>query len=226
MIPSTFVEIQFMFARKFRSDIITVMPGLVLPQPFKKILVVGPLYDKIDKLSRLSEMAFEYDWIIFNSGLCHPSDNIEKVKERIDKMRDFISKYNSAYVIGRYDYLMLTKTSNVEIERWVKGSYNVLLADFTSRGIVIVDGGIHNNVHTRADLFDNLEVSFTSNLDGKPWHEYYNGRVGYVISNNPLTDKHPKYYQHSMQLGNTYGPDNAVYAVEVDDISLKKTIVL
>jgi hypothetical protein len=202
------------------------MPALVLPQPFKKILVVGPLYDKIDKLSLLSEMAFEYDWIIFNSGLCYPSDNVSEVINRIELMKDFIKKYHAAYVIGRHDYLILTKTSNVEIERWVKGSYNAILADFTSRGIVIVDGGIHNNIHTRADLFDNLEISFTSNLDGKPWHEYYNGRVGYVISNNPLTDKHPKYYQHSMQLGSTYSSDNAVYAVEVDDISLKKTIIL
>jgi hypothetical protein len=202
------------------------MPGLILPQPFKKILVVGPLYDKIDKLTHLGEIALEYDWIIFNGGLFHSSDSVDKAKQHIELMKDFIKKYHAAYVVGRHDYLMLTKTSNLDIERWVTGSYNVLLADFTSRGVVIVDGGIHNNIHTRADLMDNIEVSFTSNLDDKPWHEYYNGRIGYVISNNPLTSKHPKYYQHSMQLGNVPGPDNAVYAVEVDDISLKKTIVL
>jgi hypothetical protein len=202
------------------------MPGLILPQPFKKILVVGPLYDQINKLSHLNEIALEYDWIIFNSGLFHSSDSVPKVKEHIAIMKDFIKKYHAAYVVGRQDYLMLTKTADVEIERWVKESYNVLLADFSSRGVVVVDGGIHNNINVRADLSNNLEVSFTSNLDDKPWHQYYNGRVGYIISNNPLTNRHPKYYQHSMQLGNISGPDHAVYAVEVDDIGLKKTIVL
>lgn len=202
------------------------MPGLIIPQPFQKILVVGPLYDKIEKLSRLDEIASEYDWIIFNSGLCHPSDDIKQVKERIDKMKEFVSKHKSAYLVGRSDYLLLTQTKDKDIEKWVSGSYNIALADFSSRGVVITDGGIPNSVVKRMDLLNCLEASFLSRVDDKPWHESYNGRVGYVISNNPLTDKHPKYYRHSMQLGNSYSPENAVYAVEVDEISLKKTIVL
>ena len=202
------------------------MPGLVLPQPFQKILVVGPLYDKIDKLSRLSDLALEYDWIIFNGGLCYPSDDIEQVKDRIVKMKQFITAHQAAYLVGRSDYLLLTKTKDRDIENWVNGSYNVVLLDFSSRGVVVTDGGIPDWITKRTELLDCLEASFLSRVDGKPWHETYNGRIGYVITNNPLTDKHPKYYRHSMQLGNSYSPENAVYAVEVDEIGLKKTIVL
>lgn len=202
------------------------MPGLILPQPFQKILVVGPLYDKIEKLSRLDEIASEYDWIIFNGGLCYPSNDIEQVKERIEKMKEFIGKHKAAYVVGRLDYLLLTKTKDKDIEKWVSESFNIILADFSTRGVVITDGGIPDSVFKRADMSNCLEASFLSRVNGKPWHDTYNGRMGYVISNNPLTDKHPKYHRYSMQLGNSYGPENAVYAVEVDEIGLKKTIVL
>lgn len=202
------------------------MPGLVIPQPFQKILVVGPLYDKIEKLSRLDEIASEYDWIIFNSGLCYPFDDIEQVKDRITKMKQFITAHKAAYLVGRSDYLLLTYTQDKDIEKWVNGSYNVALLDFSSRGVIIADGGIPDWITKRTELMNCLEISFLSRVENKPWHETYNGRLGYVITNNPLTNKHPKYYRYSMQLGNSYSPENAVYAVEVDEIGLKKTIVL
>lgn len=198
----------------------------MLPGPFQKILVVGPLYDKIEKLSRIEEIALEYDWIIFNGGLCYPATNAKQVKERIDRMREFIGKYKAAYIVGRSDYMAATKFFDPDIQKWVNGSYNVALADFTSRGIVILDGGIPESVEKRADLFNNLEISFVTDIDGKTWHDVYNGRVGYVISNNPLSEKHPRYYKHSIQIGNVYGSDNPTYAIEVDEISLKKTILL
>lgn len=202
------------------------MPGLILPGPFHKILVVGALYNNIDKLTRLSEIASEYDWIIFNSGLCHPMNDVRQVKERILLMKEFIGKHRSAYIVGRTDYLMLTKTSDLEIESWVKGSYNVAFIDFSSRAVVVLDGGIHNGIQKRSDLYEDMEVSFTSRIDDKSWHDSYNGRVGFVISNNPLVGKSPQIYSHSMQLGNAFVEDGPVYAIEVDDISLKKTIVL
>lgn len=202
------------------------MAGLILPGPFQKILVVGALYNNIDKLTRLSEIASEYDWIIFNSGLCYPTSDVKQVKDRILRMKDFISQHHAAYIVGRSDYLMLTKTSDLQIESWVKGSYNVAILDFASRSIVVVDGGIPNGIQKRSDLYDNMEVSFTSRIDEKSWHESYNGRVGFVISNNPLAGKSPQIYSHSMQLGNAFVEDGPVYAIEVDDISLKKTIVL
>lgn len=202
------------------------MPGLLLPGPFQKILVVGPLYDKIEKLAKLEEIALEYDWIIFNSGLLYPSHDLDQVKERIEKLREFIVKYKAAYLVGRTDYTLMAQTRDKDIEHWVNGSYNVAFADFTSRGVVILDGGIPESVSKRGELFTNLEISFVSQINGKPWHDSYNGRVGYVISNNPMQEHIPVYYKHSMQLGCTYGPESPTYAIEVDEISLKKTILL
>lgn len=201
------------------------MPGLILPHPFHKILVVGPLYDKIDKLSYLENKTSEYDWIIFNSGLCHSSNEDDQLNQRIIKMKDFIKKYKAIYLVGRSDYLMLAKTKNIELENWINISYNIVFLDFPTRNVVIVDGGIPITTTKRIELFNNLEVSFISRTKEKPWHDDYDGRMGYVISNNPLTNDYPKYYRHSMQLGN-FNNSNNVYAVEIDEIGLKKTIML
>jgi hypothetical protein len=202
------------------------MPAFVLPPQFHKILVVGPLYNNINKLARLEKNASQYDWIIFNGGLCYPPYDIEEIKLRITKMKEFITKYRSLYLVGRFDYLLLTQTQDHELEHWITNSFNVALIDFPNRNIVVVDGGIPNSITKRIELFNNLEVSFTCHINNQPWHQDYNNRVGYVISNNPLTHKPPQYYLHSMQLGNRYNTEANTYAVEVDEIGLKKTITL
>jgi hypothetical protein len=202
------------------------MPGLILPK-VKKLLVVGPCYDKIEKLARAEVLIPQYDWVIFNSGLCQPPDNLYEINRRIDKMKQLIATGKVIYVAGRSDYLLLNNLQiDLSLEKWIRSLYNLVIIEFSTRNVIITDGGIPTTATARADLLDNLEVSFISRLGDKPWQHSYNGSLGYVISNNPLTDQPPQYYKHSMQLGNLYAANNSVYAQEVDEISLKKSISL
>jgi hypothetical protein len=79
----------------------------------------------------------------------------------------------------------------------------------------------------REKLLDNLETSFVSLINGQIWHNLYGGGYGYIISNNPLTQQSPKFYNFSMQMGNIYnGSETKVYAQEIDQFGLKDTISL
>ena len=89
-----------------------------------------------------------------------------------------------------------------------------------------MDGGIPSDVIGSRQLLNNLEASFVNQIDNKPWHLSYNGTLGYVVANNPLTNKAPQYYNYSMQLGNLPGEESCVYAQEVDEIGLKRNILL
>ena len=89
---------------------------------------------------------------------------------------------------------------------------------------MVMDGGIPPAVQSKKQLLDNLELSFVSTIDGKPWHQSYNGRFGYVISNNMMTDDLPQYHTYSMQIG--CKDNERVYAQEVDDIGLKRLFLI
>jgi len=103
---------------------------------------------------------------------------------------------------------------------------NVIIINFVSQSSLIVTcGGVLPKM-TKSQLSDNLETSFISNIENKPWHKFYGGGYGYIISNNPLTDKEPAFYNYSAQIGNVYSKSCQVYAQEVDQFGLKKTILL
>lgn len=201
------------------------MPACLLPQPFHKILVVGAIYDQMDKLSVLSEMIPRYDFTIFNGGLCYPSGDLEQVRARISAMNLLISQTQKViYLAGRSDYVLYhdLEAKDKDISDWIRTRPNLLMADFESRSVLVMDGGLSKNIENRMQLQDNLEASFISGIEGKPWHNWYAGGLGYVISNNPMTSKKPQYYNYSMQLGCT----SALYAQEVDEVGLKQTILL
>jgi hypothetical protein len=201
------------------------MPALLVPKSFKKILVIGPIYDKIGKLSAIETIAPKYDWLVFNGGICFP-DEEQAAKSRIDQMRQFISMHNAIYIAGRTDYLFANKTKDKEMSGWIFSCPNVGIFEFPTRFLLVMDGGIPNNIQSRNQLYDNLEASFVSKIDDLPWHELYNGCVGYVIANNPLTTGIPQYYSHSMRLGNFYNSSSKIYAQEADEIGLKQIILI
>lgn len=185
------------------------MSAIILPKPFHKILVVGNLQNHIEKLSRIEELSKNYDWTIINSGIS---------LEHINQLKQILSDSKIIYLAGRLEYSQLI-TSH---EPWIQALANVVIADFPHHTLIVTDGGIPSNVRVRMDLFNNLEVSFISQHQDKPWQASYNGRLGYVISNNPLTLENPQYYSYSMQIGNL--GNGGVYAQEIDEVGLKETI--
>ena len=66
------------------------MTAHILSKNMNKVLVVGPVYDKIEKLHNAINMIPHYDYVIFNGGLCYPNSNLLEVKDRLSRMDKLI----------------------------------------------------------------------------------------------------------------------------------------
>jgi hypothetical protein len=99
---------------------------------------------------------------------------------------------------------------------------NIIRITFSNQSkYLIINGGLPKTI-TLNKLNDNFEITYISNIQNKPWHYFYGGNLGYVISNYPLTNEKPKYYNYSCQIGNIN--NNIVYAQEIDQYRLKNVI--
>ena len=190
------------------------MPALFLKNS-EKILVIGSIHHQMDILDKIQDLTSQYDYVVVNGGLQYSSD--------FEKIKNTFSHPQIIYCAGRNDLLELTSsTLGEEIMQWIKIRPTIIIVDFENRPVIIVDGGILNTIKQRIELLDNIELSFVSYIEDKPWHQLYGGKFGYVISNNPITNKPPQYYPNSLQLGH----QEYVYAQEVDSKGLKRLICL
>jgi hypothetical protein len=206
------------------------MTARILKKISNKILVISPIYDKLEKLERVKKFIPFYEYIIFNGSLCFPYDNLNLVEQRIEKMDTFLQNYKVIYNLSHHD-LLLSKylyenSIGSNIQNWLMDKPNVIIIEFKNQTTTIVTGGGVIPSMDRKSLTNNLETSFVSNIEGVPWHQKYNGLYGYIISNNPLTFQKPQFHRYSAQIGNDYGPETEVYAQEVSPFGLKRTILL
>lgn len=202
------------------------MTARVLNKNINKILVIGPIYDNISKIQHISNINHNYDIVIFNGSLCYPNNDLEQVRKRISIMNNLLSSNKYIYNVSDYDLLLAYDLNNdnksIDITNWIWSNPNIVIVDFeqTQSTIIITSGGISPKMN-RESIMNNLEVSFINDIN---CHKHYGGMQGYFISNNPLTNDAPKFYNFSAQIGNHYGND--VYAQEVDGFGLKRTILL
>jgi hypothetical protein len=207
------------------------MTAYNLKKNMNKVLVVGPIYDKLDKLNNVINLIDNYDQVIFNGGLCYPDINPLEIKNRLSKMDKLIKSKKVIYNIDAHDLRCAHKYNSLNIDSeivdWVWSKPNVIIIMFVKQQTttIVTGGGINPsmNYHT---LSDNLETSFISKINGVSWHQLYGGMSGYIISNNPLTFQEPQFHKFSAQIGNAYGHETQVYAQELDGLGLKKTILL
>lgn len=207
------------------------MVAHIINKNMNKVLVVGPIYDKLDKLNNVTNMIPHYDQVIFNGGLCYPNNNPSEVKSRLSIMDKLIRTKKVIYNIDSHDLKCANDFHNnkecSEIVDWIWSKPNVIILHFTKlqTTTVVTSGGVSPSMNPY-NLEDNLETSFISKINGISWHQLYGGMSGYIISNNPLTFQEPKFHKFSAQIGNAYGPETQVYAQELDGLGLKKTILL
>lgn len=203
------------------------MSALVLENPISKILIVGPIYNKLDKLQRAKSLIPNYDVVIFNGNLCYPFDNLNEVTDRINILETIIQPKKIIYNLGNYDLKLLQQLQQTNqfphIKKWLSTQNNVIMIN--SCHLIVTGGGVTPQM-TRTSLLNNIETSFVSHINGKPWHTQYGGGYGYIVSNNPLTTQPPQFYNFSAQIGNLYGDKTQVYAQEADQYGLKRTILL
>jgi hypothetical protein len=186
-------------------------------------LVVGPIYDNLHVLEKTSELVKKYDYVIFNGCLTYPIDNF-KVYQRMRLMTDLIRSPKVIYNVSGLDYKLSMKDD--QIAAWLKDKPNAVNIKF-NRGtfVLVVGGGITPQMKKYHDLNDNLELSFVDKINNKPWHQYYDGRFGYVISNNSVSVNEPKFFNYSAQIGIEYN-QNKVYAQEIKENGLQNTFLL
>jgi hypothetical protein len=200
------------------------MATFTLPKTIQKLLVIGPVYNKLAKLDEVEKLLGQYDWIVFNDGITFYRNKIEEVIPQIDKMDQLLSSNKVIYNAGSIDITTASKmdilqSNQSKIEQWVRKHPNVVIADFGgSFRTIILSGGIPPNI-IKLDQLNYPEVSFITHP-----HETYTGGLGYVITNSPFTQWTPKFYRFSVQIGNV--PEGHVYALEVDRNGIQRTILI
>ncbi len=187
----------------------------------QNILVVGPIYDKTEKLHKINNLIQKYDLIILNGSSCYP-DN-ENLIERLKYIDSLLATNKVNYIVSDLDYQISLK--NKLVNKWIFDKPNAINIKF-SRGtqITIMAGGVLPNM-SHKDLKVNLEISFVSSLGEVPWHQKYNGKLGYIISNNPLKAASPEFFNYSARIGTTL-QTGRVYAQQVNENGLQKTFLL
>jgi len=196
----------------------------------EKILIVGSIYDKLDKIEKIRTIISNYGVTIFNGNLLYPFSDINQVKNRIQIMNELLKTGKVIYNLGAYDLKLLNILNQndeyFDVQKWIISKPNVIAIDFSSASsVLIMSGGVTPNINGRQMLNDNLEVSFVSHFNDKPWQIYYGGLMGYIISNNPNNNK-PTFYPYAAQIGSRYSDNFNVYAQEIDPSGLKDIITL
>jgi hypothetical protein len=205
------------------------MTARILQNLTHKILVVGPVYDQLSKLVKLESLLSDYSHIIVNGNLCYPNDNLDEVQKRIDIMSVLCSR-GVIYNLGNFDLKLLSKLEESgeypKIQKWLKEHNNVVIAHYHAQPTYIITSGGITPEMTKEDIVNGLETSFVSKVKDAPWHRWYGGGHGYVISNMPLTFSPPQFYNFSAQIGNVYHEKVEVYAQEAGPGGLGRTFPL
>lgn len=182
----------------------------------------------MDKISKVSEMLPNYGIVVFNGNLLYPFNNILDIKSRIQTMNVLLETKKVIYNIGNYDLELLTilykSGEHSDIQNWIVSKPNIV--DINSSSVLVVNGGIMPSIKSIKELDDNLEISFVSKINNKPWQVYYQGWLGYIVSNNPITTNKPKFFPYASQIGTEYSENSSVYAQEIDQFGLNNIIEL
>jgi hypothetical protein len=201
------------------------MASLTLPKSLQKLLVVGPVYNKLNKIDEIEKLLPEHDWTIFNDSISFADNNISTVVSQIERMDQLLASGKVIYNVGNIDWTLanqmdILQPDQLRIAQWIQSKPNVVTANLDgSFQLIVVSGGIPPHIVSHKQLDDNMEVSFVPHP-----HQTYTGGLGYVICNGPLTPWAPKFYRYSVQIGNTL--EGQVYALQIDRNGVKRTILV
>lgn len=198
----------------------------------KSLLVVGPLYNKLDKLYALTQLLSEDKVIVFIGDICFPYEKYSDIPPRINVIREFIEGKDAHYILGDKDltYMQKTFSSNVEGHDWLALQPVAVRFMFENQSsALILHGGILPTHTTWGELTDDLEISFITNVPSikKPWHKLYNGRFGYVISSHPAnSENNVENYKHSTSLDTNAHQTDKVAVQEFTEKGLGQTFYI
>jgi hypothetical protein len=201
------------------------MTALTLPKLIQKVLVVGPIYDDLDKLEQIEKLLPQNDWIIFNDSIANARDNLPAMVSSLNRMDQLLATGKVVYNVGAADLHFASRLDVLDpiqfkIEKWIRTKPNVVLLNFNdSFQCIVVSGGVPVHITQSNQLLDNVEISFAPHP-----HQQYCGGLGYVICNNPIIHLAPSYFPYSAAIGRT--PQGPLYALQLDRNGIQHSILL
>jgi hypothetical protein len=157
----------------------------------ERLLIVGPLYDRLEKLTSLKQICQPNDILVFLGDTCYPYKNTTEVVKRLNELTTFFEGKTSYYLLGEKDLLFKSqiKTAHSDAYDWLH--YKLLGVRFiynNQSSVLMIHGGILPKHRKLSDLNNDPEVSFiTETGEEINWHKKYDGRFGYVISSHPAS---------------------------------------
>ncbi len=181
------------------------MVGKTLEIGNQELLVIGPLYNKVDKLPLLEKHA-KGRLVVFLGDIGYPCVTFNDVSERLKAVRGFIDGKRAFYILGDKDLSYMKKVygSNADTYDWMSLQRKALRFSFANNSnVLVVHGGVLPTHKTWNEVQNDVESAFVSYLKDTEttWHHSYDGRFGYVISSHTYAgDPTVKIYNHSMSL--------------------------
>lgn len=185
----------------------------------KSLLVVGPLYNKMDKLFALTPLIKEDSIVVFLGDIAYPFNKFSDVPPRIETIKTFMEGKDCHYVLGDKDLIYMQKTfsSSADTHEWLSKQSTAIRFMFDNgTSVLAVHGGILPRHTTWGEVNSDLEISFITEVTSikKSWHKLYNGRFGYVVSSHLANkDNKVEIHKHSISL-DTNAHESDVVAVQ------------
>lgn len=198
----------------------------------KTLLVISPLYDKLDKLLILESMIKDNHIIVLLGDSCFPYTKHNEVPPRINQIKLFMENKDAHYVLGDKDLIFMQKTALTHEDnfQWLGEQPSAIRFMFDNQtSALIVHGGILPKHTTWGELNTDLEVSFIKNIpnSNKNWHEIYNGRFGYCLSSHPANQENMiQKYNHSVSLDTSAHETDRVAVQEFSEKGLGQTFYI
>lgn len=171
----------------------------------ERILVVGPIYDKTEKLFALNTLYQPNDILVLLGDVCYPYKNTSEVTKRLNELTTFFEGKKSYYILGDHDLIFKSQiaTSNADAYDWLH--YKLLGVRFTYKNnssLLVIHGGLLPKHKKLDDLNNDPEVSFITEMgDKQNWHKKYDGRFGYAITSHPVSKNNQiQIYKNSTSL--------------------------
>ena len=181
--------------------------------------------DMVDKVNPTESNLLVFVGDIYNKGF-----GVQAAERITDRIRELVENKVSYIVKGNHEIKSLRNAKKIGSKvsdqlRWLNEQPLALSFVFnTGTRLTIVHGGVTPH-HTWRDLAGNSELVYIRTLNengdyiplkwetkngqkvlkstakGKPWHELYDGRFGYIASgHHAQADGDPKFYNYSCNL--------------------------
>lgn len=198
----------------------------------KNLLVVGPLYNKLEKLYAIGPLVKDNSIVVLLGDICFPYEKYSEVPSRIEQVKLFMEGKDAHYVLGDKDLVYMQKTfaTHADTHDWLAVQPLAVRFVFENQtSALVTHGGILPRHTTWGEISDDLEIAFITNVPtiNKPWHRVYNGRFGYVLSSHPATKENEAVkYEHSISLDTNAHETDKVVVQEFTEKGLGETFYI